>query len=294
MRRVSLGELTPIFPMKPSLHLTTLVCIAFGAVSLSAQIGGPQPNAPVPARRNNFPQNAQVKATGSETTRFDLDFPGGTPGELAAAISKATGKHLNLIIPEAHQAAKIMPIKVVNVTVSEVFTAIAQASQRQMPVVTGSRGEGRNVQYQNIALTFLPVSGEATDETVWAFQSSEPTAEAAATMARLSEPELVCEYFQLAPYLEAHTIEDITTAVETGWKMLGIEPMPKLSFHQETKLLIAVGAAEQVQQNPGGAAAAPARIRVRRRRKSRSAMAEVAALTEAKAPGWEKKKVEEI
>src|ERR1041385_5181360 len=33
-------------------------------------------------------------------TRFSLDFPGGTPRELAAAIQKASGKPLNVIVPD--------------------------------------------------------------------------------------------------------------------------------------------------------------------------------------------------
>jgi hypothetical protein len=46
----------------------------------------------------------------------------------------------------------------------------------------------------------------------------------------------------LAPYLEGGvTVDDITTAIETGWKMLG-EPSPaSINFHKDTKLLIAVG-----------------------------------------------------
>jgi hypothetical protein len=41
--------------------------------------------------------------------------------------------------------------------------------------------------------------------------------------------------------LDSFTIEDITTAIETTWKMLGADPLPKMSFHKETKLLIVVG-----------------------------------------------------
>jgi hypothetical protein len=33
--------------------------------------------------------------------------------------------------------------------------------------------------------------------------------------------------------------EDITTAIQTGWAMLGVKPAPRLKSHQETKLLIA-------------------------------------------------------
>jgi len=37
------------------------------------------------------------------------------------------------------------------------------------------------------------------------------------------------------------TVDDITTAIQTGWKMLGDKETPAISFHKDTKLLIAVG-----------------------------------------------------
>jgi hypothetical protein len=223
-----------------------------------------------------------------ELKRFDLDFPGGTPAEFAAAISKATGKHLNLIIPVEHADAKIMPIKVVGVTVKELFAAIEQASNREI-IVTSSTGNGvgRNISYKNVSLSFIPASGSISDDTVWSFRSTAPSAEDAATLGRLSDLQ-VCQYFQLARYLEDHTIADITTAIETGWKMLAVAPMPKLSFHEETKLLIAVGAAEHVQQIPSvlgqlgfDDSAAVDKIA--------KATAEIAALKAASEPGWENK-----
>ncbi len=56
----------------------------------------------------------------------------------------------------------------------------------------------------------------------------------------------ICRYFQLESYLSKYTIDDITTAVETGWKMLGIKNAAQLNFHKETKLLIAVGEAQSM------------------------------------------------
>jgi hypothetical protein len=57
----------------------------------------------------------------------------------------------------------------------------------------------------------------------------------------------VCKFFQLEPYLDAgYTVEDITTDVETGWKMLEVTNPPQISYHKDTKLLIAVGEEEIV------------------------------------------------
>lgn len=268
--------------MKILLLPAFLTLAALGSLTTSAQ--NPQTGRPMPIR--------QMMPTGipdGELKRFDLDFPGGTPGEFAAAISKATGRHLNLIIPMEHAATKIMPIKVVGVTVKELFAAIQQASNREMIVVssTGGNGTSRNIQYKSVSLSFSPASGSISDDAVWSFMSTEPTAEDAATLARLSDPQ-VCQYFQLARYLEDHTIADITTAIETGWKMLAVDPVPKLSFHEETKLLIAVGAAEYVQQIPAvlgqlgfDDSAAVDKIA--------KATAEIAALKAASEPGWENK-----
>ena len=43
-------------------------------------------------------------------------------------------------------------------------------------------------------------------------------------------------------------MDDITTAIETGYKMLG-EPAPVINFHKDTKLLIAVGELARLAAN---------------------------------------------
>ena len=43
------------------------------------------------------------------------------------------------------------------------------------------------------------------------------------------------------------SVDDITTAIQTGWKMLGEENPPKISFHKDTKLLIAVGEPDKLE-----------------------------------------------
>jgi hypothetical protein len=56
------------------------------------------------------------------------------------------------------------------------------------------------------------------------------------------------EFFS-KPYLgpSSYTVEDITTAIQTGWKMLGETNMPNVSFHKDTKLLIAFGEEEKLK-----------------------------------------------
>ena len=54
-------------------------------------------------------------------------------------------------------------------------------------------------------------------------------------------------FYSLAPYLRADiTVDDITTAIRTGWELRGVKAPPTLKFHQETQLLIAVGQPEEL------------------------------------------------
>jgi hypothetical protein len=49
-------------------------------------------------------------------------------------------------------------------------------------------------------------------------------------------------FYALAPYLNRGlTVDDITTAIQTGWKMANSNPAPELNYHKETKMLIAYG-----------------------------------------------------
>ena len=59
--------------------------------------------------------------------------------------------------------------------------------------------------------------------------------------------EKVCRFYSLAPYLDrGFTVDDITTAIQTGWKMAGVIP-PELNYHKETKLLIAFGEPDELK-----------------------------------------------
>jgi len=156
--------------------------------------------------------------------KFDLNFQGGGPEALVAAVEKATGKPLNAIIPTQDRNVQIPPMKLTNVTVPELFEALKMASSRQEVA--------QNSMYQ-VSYGF-ETKGYGEDA-VWYFQSHKPTL----------FPD-VCRFFQLAPYLEDFTIEDITTAIQTGWDLLGAKPTPRLKFHPETKLLIAVGQSQQI------------------------------------------------
>jgi hypothetical protein len=175
-------------------------------------------------------------------TKFNLDFPGGTPRELVAAIERATGKPLNAIIPTDQATVKLPPLKMNNVDAAHLFKALMLASIKQVSYETGKTyggfgGPTTTYVTSNTAYGFK-TEGEPTDNSVWYFFEDKP---ALPPNTGLS-PERTCRFYPLTSYLDRGlTVDDITTAIQTGWKMLGEKETPTISFHKETKLLIAVG-----------------------------------------------------
>ncbi len=178
--------------------------------------------------------------------RFDLDFPGGKPKELVRAVEKAMRRPLNVVIPQENANAELPPLSVKGVTVVQLFQALAQASQKQEPYVTGySSGPptfGRTPSYAFVNTGYgFRTTGAPSENSIWYF-FWDKVPSVPGLNAELAGPPPVCRFYQLAPYLAAgYKVEDITTAIETGWKMLNETNPPRISYHKDTKLLIAVG-----------------------------------------------------
>lgn len=161
-----------------------------------------------------------------ELTKFDLDFSGGSPKDLVAAIQRATGKPLNAIIPNKVADVQLPPLKMTGVDVEQLFNALRNTVRRPATI------DGYSV---TMASSFA-TAGKVSDDSIW-FWSDEPQGNS-----RLVQTGKVCRFYLLTPYLDKGlTVDDITTAIQTGWKMLGDQPVPSISYHKETKLLIAVG-----------------------------------------------------
>ncbi len=172
-------------------------------------------------------------------TRFNLDFPGGTPKELVADIERAMGRPVNVIVPEDANAVRLPALKMNSIDVAQLFHALSLRGQSDDIVLNGQR----------YALSYLfEAQPPYSDDSIWTFQMSK--------QGPLSSPspQKICRFYALSPYLERGlTVDDITTAIETGWKMLQLTPpagaslpselrrKPEISFHKDTKLLIAVG-----------------------------------------------------
>ena len=170
-----------------------------------------------------------------ELTRFDLDFPGGTPKELVEYIKAESGKPLNAIIPDELANMRLPALKMNAVTAPQLFDALGAAS-RKTETVTYQSGFGRPPGAELLTTSYgFRTYGTLGDDAIWHFYYDRPN--------RPNPPQepKACRFYQLGPYLDTYKIEDITTAIETGWIMLGETERPVIKFHKDTKLLIAVG-----------------------------------------------------
>lgn len=173
--------------------------------------------------------------------RFDLDFPGGTPKALVKAIEKATDRPLNAVIPDEYADLRICAIKVKNVTVPQLFEALKQASKKVERYMI-DRPDNNWYFEERAAMYGFNTTGVPDENSIWYFyREGEP--EAYQTISAT-----VCHFYQLSPYLDAgYKVEDITTAIGTAWKMLGVTRPPEISYHKDTKVLIVVGEADKIR-----------------------------------------------
>ena len=242
------------------MKITTCTLICFTSLALAPAFSQPAPTPPaVPQPPRPMPPSAAAPAPGTaafsqrlqsiikragepepegQLTRFSLDFPGGTPKDLVASIEKAMGRPLNVIVPEEVAGTELPALKMSGVTVPQLFQALTAASRKSEAVVSGFSPYGpQSYQMANTGFGFRQGSeGKPTDDTIWYFYIDKPVLPPVSSSAK------VCHFYSLAPYVDrGYTVDDITTAIETGWKMMGDTNPPAISFHKDTKLLIAVG-----------------------------------------------------
>jgi hypothetical protein len=81
-----------------------------------------------------------------------------------------------------------------------------------------------------------------SDDSIWYFHVEKPS------LPPVVSSQKICRFYQLAVYLDrGFTVDDITTAIQTGWKMAGLTSTPELNYHKETRLLIAFGEPKELQ-----------------------------------------------
>lgn len=173
--------------------------------------------------------------------KFDLDFPGGTPKDLVKAVEKATGRPMNAVIPDQYADLKICAVKVKNVTVPQLFEALKQASKKVERYMI-DRPDNNWYFEEHASMYGFNTAGVPDENAIWYFyREGEPDAYQTVSTT-------VCHFYQLSPYLDAgYKVEDITTAIATAWKMLGVTKSPEISYHKDTKVMIAVGDADKIR-----------------------------------------------
>jgi hypothetical protein len=243
----------------PSLARNPLLPLVLACVlNVSAQERVPPPRLPAvlpPPASPAIPASLSpppIALRHADFTTFDINFPGNTPAKLVEMIARQTGKPLNTIIPPEYADTELPPLNLHGVTVPQLFEALEQASRKKVTYSTGAYGGGLGgyQSYQQGTSAFgFRTTGPAREDSIWHFfveMPSEPPKPQEQNPAP-SKP-TVCRFFQLSPYLEhGLKVEDITTALETAWKMMGENSVPRIKFHQDTKLLIAVGHADKLQ-----------------------------------------------
>jgi hypothetical protein len=206
------------------------ICLAvFLFAAALAPAFGQSPGIPAPF-------GATARAQPPSLTRFALDFKGGAPGQLVSAIENATGKPLNAIIPVEDVDVQLPPLKMNDVVAPELFAALEAASRKVVAVSTSGNGSFGSYQQVSIDYGFKTADNPISDSSIWYFHAEKPG------FPELISSKKTCRFYSLEPFLNrGFTVDDITTAIQTGWKMSGVSPLPELNYHKETRLLIAFG-----------------------------------------------------
>jgi hypothetical protein len=157
-------------------------------------------------------QAADAETTAARSELFDLSFAGGTPQKLVSEMEKAYGSKLNVLIPPELADTRIAPMELRSVNVQNVFDSLDILSHDSMRWFrTGGAGGGKPS---------------------WVLARAPDTRKTQA--------------FYVGHLLKKFNISDITTAVQTTWQLGGKDARTELKYHQETKLLIALGNPEQL------------------------------------------------
>lgn len=243
------------------LLLVSLVAVAFGLGSLPAQVTGrsnPAPTAPVAAVD---PTTGQLVDPPKDVgPRLDFEFDNLPLEEVIkrvqASYHQESGKYLNVMVPQQMRdvaRTNLISLEVRQVTVGELFDLFGRASERNVEFFQNvGRGASQFVQ-MTTGYKFEPVSaggdnltyllkGEYPPERP---KQAEPVV-VTANAPNAENPPKEVQFYQLDPYLDRFTVEDITTAIKTGADLAGYNGAPTMKYHEETKLLVVHGTQPQV------------------------------------------------
>jgi hypothetical protein len=223
--------------------LTALLLCALAQIPALSQSSRIDPNTGLPVFPATKPEVAE------ELPKFDLEFPGGPVNQFVLHLRDAIKQvdenfFINIIVPAKFEKTQLPPLKMRNIDVVQLFKALELSSQMVIAYDTGAfapgrgGGGGRPIQQTASTRYGFTTSGPITRNSIWHFFAEEPPS--------YTQPRIV-RYFQLAPYLTQFTMDDIGSAIEQGLNMLTEKHSTQMNFHQDTKLLIAAGPADQLE-----------------------------------------------
>ena len=221
--------------IKPPIKISKYLALALLALGL-----GPVFGQPIVV---GYDGQKDIVAQITNFTRFNLDFPGGTPKQLVAALEKVTGQSLSVVILDADADIPLPSFKLKNTSMPELFQVLRAVSTKTEYVAMLNERGFTSTQSFNDSYEFYTLDHNAGPNSVWYFHVDRPGI-------LLNPPVKTCRFYQLAPYLNnGLQIDDITTAIRTAWDMEGCTdaPRPQISFHKETKLLIAAGDPDKLE-----------------------------------------------
>ena len=148
---------------------------------------------------------------------FTVDFPGGTVTDLLAAIAK-TGAAFNVVGEKADLMTEIPPFSVRNVTPEILAPALNQLFSPRGLFLGNTSNYGDQI--------YLLTKKRPDQPSRTSFFNS----------------------YQLTPYLEQQSIDDIVDAIQTAWALDPANKVasPQLKYHPATSILLVYGSPEAI------------------------------------------------
>jgi hypothetical protein len=213
------------------------ICAA-GFLMISAPLGAqtsvPAATSPVPPAG---PPGQPAQAARPQPVRMQIDFKGGQPDDLIAAMKSASGAQPNVIIHQDAARTLIPAFSLRDVTASQVFTALN---------MIGEAGESPTWQPVNTQdgeiWTLMPARRQATAiDPLTGLPTGQP-----GILGRQPVPTRQARVFNLTPVLDDYSVEDATTAMKGAWELMNSAEDPTVKYHKDTKLLIVMGDPNQL------------------------------------------------
>lgn len=156
--------------------------------------------------------------------RFDLQFPGGSPDALVKLLREASGQPVNAMVPLAAKDVDLPPLNYRNVTVEEVL---------------GPLRASENVPFERDGQVFVESEGFEwkLDRGIWVMRVFAPSKQLDV---------FLVEPVNIRRLLEHYTIDDVTTAIDSAWKLQNAPAENQLLFHPETSLLLLRGRRDDI------------------------------------------------